>query len=438
MSDAIIEDVAEQVEEWAGDLERWVDRVAPVFSRPEPREIYQQMVTGLLSPLAKKNGWTLAEHAGHTHPGRMQTFLFRGAWDAAALEGHVRDLVVEEMGDPDAVLIVDDTQMIKKGGRSVGVAPQHCGATNQIENCQVVVMLTYASQHGHAFIGHRLYLPERWTSDPDRCRQARIPKNVTFATKPEQAVELLAEADQAKVPYGWVAGDGGYGQYRVVRDWATTRSRKYVLAVPSSQPLARVQAIPGAKGGQAQVKRVDDLVGRATRWERRSCGHGSKGERYYDWAFFTVALPDEPPADGFTHTLLIRRSVADPSEIGYFLAHTPANTPTRDMVTVAGIRWRIEECNEQGKDLIGLDQHQVRTWTSFHHHVVVAMSAHAFAATRRARLQRQSPPESTSDDASTDTGDDSSGDDAVEGADRGNDSAPTRPQPRQPVPGGGC
>jgi SRSO17 transposase len=350
VSDAIIEDMAEQVEGWACDLERWVDRVAPVFSRPEPREIYQQMVTGLLSPLAKKNGWTLAEHAGHTHPGRMQTFLFRGAWDAAALEGHARDLVVEEMGDPDAVLIVDDTQMIKKGDKSVGVAPQHCGATNQIENCQVAVMLTYASVHGHAFVGHRLYLPERWTSDPDRCRQAGIPEKVTFATKPEQAVQLFAEADAAGMPYGWIAGDGGYGQYRVVRDWATVGSRKYVLAVPSSQSLARVAGI----AGQAQVKRVDDLLARATRWERRSCGHGSKGERYYDWAFFTVTLPDEPPADGFTHTLLIRRSVSDPTEIGYFLAHTPPATPTTDMVAVAGIRWRIEECNEQGKDLIGL------------------------------------------------------------------------------------
>ena len=274
--------------------------------------------------------------------------------------------------------------MIKKATKSVGVAPQHCGSTNQIENCQVVVMLTYAAVSGHAFIGHRLYLPERWTSDPDRCREAGIPKDVEFTTKPEQAVELLQEADDAKVPFGWVAVDGGYGQYRVVRDWCTTRSHRYVMAVPSSQPLARVHAI----AGQQQVKRMDDLLARATRWEWRSCGHGSKGERYYDWAFFTVTLPGEPPADGFEHTLLIRRSIADPTEVGYFLAHAPAATPVRDMVAVAGIRWRIEECNEQGKDLLGLDQHQVRTWTAFHHHVAVCVFAHAFAATRRAHQQR--------------------------------------------------
>jgi SRSO17 transposase len=406
----ILDDVAQQVEAWTWELAGWLERVAPVFARPEPRELLRQMTVGLLSPLPKKNGWTLAEQAGHTHPGRIQTFLCRGAWDAAALEAQVRDLVVETLGDDqDGVLIVDDTQIIKKGTKSVGVAPQHCGATNQIENCQVIVMLAYARLAerggGHAFIGHRLYLPERWTKDPDRCRQAGVPKDVVFATKPHQAVELFGEAEDAGVPYGWIAGDGGYGQYREVRDWPTERSKRYVMAVPSSQPLARVHGT----GRQAPVTRVDDLLARASRWERRSCGHGAKGERFYDWAFFTVTLPEEPPADGFTHTLMIRRSIADPTEVAYFLVHAPHATATNSMVAVAGIRWRIEECNEQGKDLIGLDQHQVRTWTAFGHHVAVAMFAHAFAATRKAALHA-----------------------AAEGAHRGNDPATNPTPPRQP------
>jgi len=427
----ILEDVAgqvgRQVEAWTWELDGWLDRVAGVFARPEPRELLEQMTVGLLSPLRRKNGWTLAEAAGHTHPGRIQTFLCRGAWDAAALEAHVRDLVVESLGDPkDGVLIVDDTQLVKKGAKSVGVAPQHCGATNQIENCQVIVMLAYARMAerggGHAFIGHRLYLPERWTSDPDRCREAGVPKGVGFATKPHQAVELFQEAEDAAVPYGWIAGDGGYGQYREVRDWPTERSKRYVMAVPSSQPLARVHAIAGggSKGGQAAVARADDLLARATRWERRSCGHGSKGMRFYDWAFFTVALPDEPPADGFEHTLMIRRSVADPSEVAYFLVHAPHATPTNTMVAVAGIRWRIEECNEQGKDLIGLDQHQVRTWTAFHHHVAVCMFAHAFAATRAAALRTTTDPAATAEDVTAE-------DVASEGGHRGNDLARTGP-----------
>ncbi len=289
-------------------------------------------------------------------------------------------------------------------------------------------MLTYAAAGGHAFIGHRLYLPERWTSDPSRCREAGIPIDVEFATKPEQAVELLTEADDSGVPFGWIAADGGYGQYRVVRDWCTAGSHRYVMAVPSSQPLARVHAI----GGQQGVKRVDDLLARATRWERRSCGHGSKGERFYDWAFFTVSLPDETPAEGFEHSLLIRRSIADPGEIGYFLVHAPTQTPVKDMVAVAGIRWRIEECNEQSKDLLGLDQHQVRTWTAFHHHVAVCVFTHAFAATRRAHQQRLAATRAVLAAHLSVTGEETG-----EGAHRGNDLTPTPILIRKPFPSGG-
>jgi SRSO17 transposase len=422
MLDDVAQQVDRQVETWTWELDGWLDRVAPVFARPEPRELLRAMTIGLLSPLPKKNGWTLAEQAGHTHPGRVQTFLSRGAWDGAALEAHVRDLVVDTLGDDqDGVLIVDDTQMIKKGVKSVGVAPQHCGSTNQIENCQVLVMLAYARLaergSGHAFIGHRLYLPERWTKDPERCREAGVPADVVFATKPRQGVELFGESEAAGVRYGWIAADGGYGQYREVRDWPTERSKRYVMAVPSSQSLARVHGTGDGKNGksrQTPVTRADDLLARAGRWERRSCGHGAKGERFYDWAFFIITLPDEPPADGFTHTLMIRRSIADPTEVAYFLVHAPTATATNTMVAVAGIRWRIEECNEQGKDLIGLDQHQVRTWTALHHHVAVAMFAHAFAATRKARLDHTTPTANT----------------PTEAAHRGNDPAAS-PTPRR-------
>jgi SRSO17 transposase len=417
--DGVAQQVGLQVESWTVELAGWLERVGGVFARPEPRELLRAMTIGLLSPLPKKNGWTLAEAAGHTHPGRIQTFLCRGAWDAGALEDHVRDMVVQALGDDqDGVLIVDDTQIIKKGTKSVGVAPQHCGSTNQIENCQVIVMSAYArlgeTGGGHAFIGHRLYLPQRWTKDPQRCREAGIPKDVVFATKPHQAVELFQEAHDGGVGFGWIAADGGYGQYREVRDWATEHSKRYVMAVPSSQALERV----GAVGPQAGVSRVDDLLARATKWERRSCGHGSKGERFYDWAFFTVALPDEAPADGFEHTLMIRRSIADPAEVAYFLVHAPTATPTNTMVAVAGVRWRIEECNEQGKDLIGLDQHQVRTWTALHHHVVVCMFAHAFAATRKAQLHTPAK--------------DHPGTPATEGAHPGKGLATSPNPPRQP------
>jgi SRSO17 transposase len=384
----IFEVMDDLVSGWESRLRELTGRMGRLFARPEPREVFHDLIEGLLSDLEKKNGWTLAQRAGHTHPGRMQAFLCRGAWSADALEAEVRGYVVDHLGDPDGVLIIDDTQMVKKGDKSVGVAPQHCGATNQIENCQVAVMLTYAGPAGHAFIGHRLYLPKRWTDDPQRCVEARIPATVGFATKLDQAIELLTEAIDAGVPFGWITMDGGYGQHPLVRNWMAGRSLPYVVAVSAALPVTQISPATGTD----PITRADQLLDRiaGSDWQRRSCGEGSKGERYYDWAMIGLGgnlhVSDETPADGFTHTLLVRRSISDPADITYFLAHARMPTPPATLIRVAGTRWKIEENNEQGKDLIGLDQHQVRTWTAWHHTVTACMFAHAFLAVQHAGL----------------------------------------------------
>jgi SRSO17 transposase len=404
----IFEVMDDLVSGWETRLRELTGRVGHLFARPEPREVFHDLVEGLLSDLEKKNGWTLAQRAGHTHPGRMQTFLSRGAWRAEDLEAEVRAYVVEHLGDPDGVLIVDDTQMIKKGDKSVGVAPQHCGATNQIENCQVAVMLTYAGPAGHAFIGHRLYLPKRWTDDPDRCREARIPATVGFATKLDQAIELLTDARDAGVPFGWITMDGGYGQYPQVRNWMAGHGLSYVVAVSAALPLTQVSPATGTD----PITRADQLLTRIadSDWQRRSCGEGSKGARFYDWAMIRLGgnlhVSDETPADGFAHTLLVRRSVSDPDDITYFLAHAAEPTSPATLIMIAGTRWKIEENNEQGKDLIGLDQHQVRTWTAWHHMVTVCMFAHAFLAVQHAALTTPAATGTTLDDPAASPGND--------------------------------
>src|SRR5512139_422188 len=272
--DGYLSECDERLREWLGSL-------GHLFARPEPREVFTALVDGMLSQLEKKNGWTLAQHAGHTHPGRIQSFLNRGAWRAEDLEAEIRRYVVAELGCPDACLIIDDTQIIKKGTRSVGVAPQHCGSTNQTENCQVTVLLTYAGADGHAVIGHRLYLPARWTEDRQRCRTAGVPDTVGFATKLDLAVELLAEARDARVPFRWVATDGGYGQYPQIRNWCAAEHLPYIAAVCSTLPL--LQTSPT----RTPISCAKDLLPTLDEadFERRSCGEGAKGQRFYDWAF---------------------------------------------------------------------------------------------------------------------------------------------------------
>ncbi|MEV0732904.1 IS701 family transposase [Polymorphospora sp. NPDC050346] len=367
---------------WELRLRELTGKVGHLFARPEPREVFHDLIEGLLSDLDRKNCWTLAQRAGHTQPGRMQALLSRGAWSADALEAEVRAYVVERLGDPNGVLIIDETQLPKKGDKSVGVAPQYCAATNRIENCQVAVMLSYAGRAGHAYIGRRLHLPTQWTDDPGRCREAGIPVGVGFATKHDQAVELLTEAADAAVPFGWVTMADGYGQHPRVRNWCAQRSLPYVVAVSAALPLTQISVAPG----NVPVTRVDQLLTRIadSAWQPRTRVRGGEDDRSYDWALIrfdgNLRVGDEIPADGFTHTLLVRRSVGDPGEVTYFLAHARHRASAPVLRRIAETPQRIKEGDGRGKGLIGIDQHQVRTWTAWHHTVTACMFAHAFRA----------------------------------------------------------
>ena len=206
-----------------------------------------------------------------------------------------------------------------------------------------------------------------------------MPVERGLRTKPQLVIDMLNRALHAGVPFRYFTADAGYGRDPALRARCHAAALSYVLAVPVDLPLVT------AGGAATRPDHVLATVGKAV-WERRSCGHGTKGERNYDWATVTVTVKDQPPAEGYGHTLLIRRSVSDPSELEFFLAHAPEPTPIPEVIAVAGMRWKIEENNAQGKDLLGLDQYQVRKWTPWHRHVSACMLAHAFLAATRANL----------------------------------------------------
>lgn len=155
---------------------------------------------------------------------------------------------------------------------------------------------------------------------------------------------------------------------------------RYVMAVPVDLPLVDVRKEP-TRPDQILRKYLDGAD-----FERRSCGEGAKGKRLYDWAVIKVEVKDQEPSEGFVHTMFVRRSIADPSDIEFFLAHAPHDTPHTEIIAVAGMRWKIEDCNGETKDLLGLDQYQVRKWTPWHRHVTTCMFAHAFLAVQAASL----------------------------------------------------
>ena len=254
---------------WEADLRLLTERVAgPLFTRPEPRATFADLVRGLLADVPRKNSWQLAEHVGHGSAYRLEWLLNGAKWDADILRDRVRDYVVATLGAEDGVLIADDTQVIKKGVKSVGVAPQHCGATGQTENCQVLPMLAYASTRGHAFIDRALYLPRRWTDDPQRCAAAGVPAERGFLTKPQLVIDMLDRALAAGVPFRYFTADSGYGRDPALRARCHAAALSYVLAVPVDLPLVT----PG--GGATRPDHVLATVPNAV-WERRilRCGH---------------------------------------------------------------------------------------------------------------------------------------------------------------------
>ena len=186
-------------------------RVAGRFARVEPRRRVRAFVAGLLAELPRKNCWTIAEHAGEANPDGMQHLLARAVWDADAVRDDVRGYVVEQLADPDAVLVVDETGDLKKGLATVGVQRQYTGTAGRTENAQVTVWLTYATAAGHGLIDRALYLPRCWTDDPDRRAAAGVPAGVGFATKPTLARQMIARTLDAGVPARWVAADEVYG-----------------------------------------------------------------------------------------------------------------------------------------------------------------------------------------------------------------------------------
>jgi SRSO17 transposase len=357
------------LEVWVAGLDGLFARVAGRFGRAEPRRQARAYLTGLLAPVERKNGWQLAEAAGDATPDRMQRLLNRACWDPDEVRDDLRAYVAEHLGHADGVLIVDETGFVKKGVRSVGVQRQYSGTAGRVENCQLGVFLAYASPIGRALVDRELYLPKSWTADRQRCDQAGVPAGVGFATKPQLAQAMLARALDAGIPAQWITADEAYGQDSKFRMFCDRRRVGYVVAVPRNQQI----------GLGVGTTRIDTLAGQAPdeAWKRLSAGAGSKGPRLYDWAM--AGLPDLDDT-GRSRWVLIRRSIADPDELAFYLCAGPTGTTITTLVRVAGTRWAIEECFQQAKTETGLDHYQVRRYEAWYRHITLAMLAHAYLA----------------------------------------------------------
>ena len=379
---------------WEQHLENVAQRIQARFARTEAREQARDYLRGLLSGVERKNGWQLAEQLGHVNPYRVQHLLDRAVWDADLVRDDLRTYVVEHLGTPEGVLIIDESGFLKKGTHSVGVKRQYSGTAGRVENCQVGVFLHYATAKGHTFLDRELYLPQEWADDAKRRKRSKVPKKVEFATKAQLAQTMLTRALDAGVPCQWVTGDSVYGSSSALRETLQARRHAYVLAIANDERLSWEQ-------GRIRALTLAQRLPPAE-WHTLSCGEGAKGPRLYNWAWLRL---DAPAQEGFAHWLLARRSLSDPSELAYYLVFASTDTDLPTLARVAGTRWRIEVGFESAKGEVGLDHYEVRSWHGWYRHMTFALLAHALLTVLRydsqqdlaSRLplpQTQEPPQS--------------------------------------------
>ena len=362
--------------QWSEDFASFHARFASLFCRSESRATSEAYLRGLLSPAERKNGWQLAETVGMTLPDRIQRLLYRTQWDADAARDRLQAFVVEAFGDEGGIGLLDETGFLKQGSHSVGVQRQYTGTAGKIANCQVGVFLCYVGNGSQAFLDRRLYLPESWCSDAERCGEAKVPSETVFRTKPQLAVEMLKHAWEQGVPMRWVIGDEVYGNATALRDAVTSGGRRYLLGVASQMTV-----FPTEEAAMTSVASVVAGWSPGT-WRRLTVPGGEKGPRVYDWAYERL-VETRDGKRGPQAWLLARRSIVEPKEIAYFLSNAPEDALLQELADIAASRYRVEQCFEEAKGETGLDHYEVRHWHSWYRHITLSMMAHAWLASLR-------------------------------------------------------
>jgi SRSO17 transposase len=323
----------------------------------------------------------------------------RVPWDAETARDRLQQFVIERFGEADAIGVLDETGIAKKGPHSAGVSKQYCGALGKIENCQVATLLTYASSRGHVFLDRRLFLPEEWCASRARRARAKIPAEVTFQTKPEQARVMLERAWQHGVPMRSLTGDSVYGDSPTLRAAMEAHGCWYVLALTcvvrcwlNPPPLELPQEQTGGRPRRAvrlaltapKARTVAEVIARLPReqWKRLSVGVGTKGPRIYDWARLRV-IESRDGMPGPQVWLLARRSISDPTELTYYFALAPKTVALQQLATVAGTRYTVEQVIKEAKSEVGFDRYEVRFWHSWYRHITLSMLAQVWLADQR-------------------------------------------------------
>ena len=389
---------------------QFVRRFGPLLeddSRVARAEAYLRGL--LLDADDNKNAETIALNAygGDASQVRMtQHFLGQSPWPYLPLRAELVRWVDEAFGDPEGILIVDESGVAKCGDKSVGVARQYCGATGKIDNCQIGVFLAYASRHGHTLLDTRLYLPEEeWAKDTARREASGVPAEVVFRTKPQLAAELVLGPGQA-IRHSWITFDEGYGKDpgflgrleeagerdlgevpKSVRVWL----QRPVVEEPGRGGSGRPRLKPRVRADQPAPQTVEQVAAALPprAWQRLAFREGTTGTRQAEFARLRV-IGERDDLPGPELWLVVERGLDQEAKIKYYLSNAAPKVPLLVLAQVGHTRWPVEDCFLQGKQEVGLDAYEVRSWLGWHHHMTLVMLALWFLKLETQRLGEKS------------------------------------------------
>ena len=400
----------EDVEDFEAELKGFHEQFADSFLRSESRDNFYRYMSGQFSPLARKSIEPIAHAVEGAKVRAMQRFVSDAPWDDSGIIGKYRSMVSEDLGHPDGALIFDESGFQKKGDDSAGVGRQYCGTLGKVENCQVGVFAAYASRFGYALVDHSLYMPTHWFSEDyaERREKCKVPRDLTFRTKPQLAAQMLTNlAGEGTLPFRYVLADSVYAT-----------SPEFICAVESLPDVTYLVQIPGDTlcwprkpvtisktyryGGEERVRTilsdkspkpmsVADLAAGLSRyfWYRRTVSEGAKGPIEYEYTRRRIVLAK----DGLpqkTVTLLARRTLGKDPVYSFFLGNPYARDGLDTLVWLSGLRWAIEQCFEETKTELGMDQYEVRKLPGWYHHILTSMLAHFFLWHLKIRLGKKS------------------------------------------------
>ena len=374
------------------DFQEFHAYFAGLFGRRETRERSGHYLQALLvQPGERRNAENLSETVPESARA-MQRFLTEARWDDDAVIGRLQEYLAPRLEHPEGVWVLDGSDFPKQGRKSAGVARQYCGRLGKVANCQAGMFLAYVSPLGRALVDKRLYLPENWTSDPERCAAAGVPaERRSYRSKTELALEMLERAlERGHLRSEWVAGDDAFGMSPSFRDGLAALEMNYVLDVPANftvWPVEPEWTTPVYRGrggppkprlvaGQRRTMGERSAELPAEAWQEIAVAEGSQGPRSYEFSAQRVrATKRRKPGE---EVWAVYRRNLDGSEPRYYLSNAPEDTPLETLAYVGGSRWRIETEFETEKSDVGLDEYETRTWTGWHHHVALCLLGGAF------------------------------------------------------------